>query len=67
MVRLVVWLVSLSKRQCSCSFIFVCVPFSDLYLFKIVIGMRPSLTIVYTNYVFLSFLFSVGLVLTVFF
>ena len=34
----------------------VCVSFSDLYLFKIVIGMRSGLTIVRTNSVF-PFLF----------
>ena len=42
------------------------VPFSDLYLFKIGIGMRSSLIIVCINSVlpFISFLFSVGLALT---
>ena len=47
----------------------VCVPFSDLYLFKIGIGMRFSLIIVCINSVFLfiSFPFSVGLALTGFF
>ena len=47
----------------------VCVPFSDLYLFKIGIGMRSSLIIVCINSVFpfISFPFSVGLGLTGFF
>ena len=47
----------------------VCVPFSDLYLFKIGIGMRSSLIIVCINSVFpfISFPFSVGLALTGFF
>ena len=47
----------------------VCVPFSDLYLFKIGIGMRFSLIIVCINSVFpfISFPFSVGLALTGFF
>ena len=35
----------------------VCVPFSDLYLFKIGIGMRSSLIIVCINYVFPFILF----------
>ena len=45
------------------------VPFSDLYLFKIGIGMRSSLIIVCINSVFpfISFPFSVGLALTGFF
>ena len=43
--------------------------FSDLYLFKIGIGMRSSLIIVCINSVFpfISFPFSVGLALTGFF
>ena len=47
----------------------MCVPFSDLYLFKIGIGMRSSLIIVCINSVFpfISFPFSVGLALTGFF
>ena len=45
------------------------VPFSDLYLFKIGIGMRSSLILVCINSVFpfISFPFSVGLALTGFF
>ena len=48
---------------CSSRYLSVCVPFSDLNLFKIGIGMISSFTIVCTNSVwpFLSFLFSVGL------
>ena len=56
---------------CGCSFRSrcVCVPFADLYLFKIGIGMRSSLIIVCINSVFpfISFPFSVGLALTGFF
>ena len=47
----------------------VCVPFSDLYLFKIGIGMGSSLIIVFINSVYppISSPFSVGLALTGFF